>query len=53
VTSAGREVGELRSVLGDRALAVLRLDSLGGALEVGGVGLTVEVPGWARLEAAV
>jgi folate-binding protein YgfZ len=46
----GQEVGEIRSGLGDRALAMLRLDSLkGDGLTAGGTRILPEVPAWMRL----
>jgi folate-binding protein YgfZ len=52
VTQDGREVGTLRSVLGNQALALLRLDALEKTLDADGVALEVRVPEWARLAAA-
>lgn len=53
----GQEVGEIRSGLGDRALAMLRLDSVaagqtGNGLVAGGTRILPEVPGWMRLPPA-
>jgi hypothetical protein len=46
----GQEVGEIRSGLGDRALAMLRLDGMQGAgLTAGGTRILPEVPAWMRL----
>ena len=46
----GQEVGEIRSGLGDRALAMLRLDMLAGdGLTAGGTRILPEVPAWMRL----
>lgn len=47
----GQEVGELRSGLGDRALAMLRLDTVkaGDKLTAGEARLSPEIPGWMRL----
>jgi folate-binding protein YgfZ len=45
----GREVGEIRSGLGDRALAMLRLDVARESLSSGGAKITAEVPDWMRL----
>jgi folate-binding protein YgfZ len=46
----GQEVGEIRSGLGDRALAVLRLDGVqGGGLTAGGTRILPEIPAWMRL----
>jgi hypothetical protein len=36
-------------VRGETGLALLRLAALGQRLQAGGVGLTVRIPGWARL----
>jgi folate-binding protein YgfZ len=53
----GQEVGEIRSGLGDRALAMLRLDALkqdglkGDGLTAGGTRIVPEVPGWMKLPA--
>lgn len=49
----GQEVGEIRSGLGDRALAMLRLDGMkGDGLTAGGTRVLPEVPEWMRLPAA-
>jgi hypothetical protein len=47
----GEEVGELRSGIGDRALAMLRLDAArgGGALTAGDARIVPEIPLWMRL----
>ncbi len=45
----GVEVGTLRSGQGAAALATLRLDSLGAALECGGARLVPRPPAWMRL----
>ena len=47
----GREVGELRSGSGQRALAMLRLDAVkaGQKLTAGEVGILPEIPAWMRL----
>jgi hypothetical protein len=46
----GQEVGEIRSGLGDRALAMLRLDGVAGdGLTAGGTRILPEVPAWMRL----
>ncbi len=45
----GVEVGTLRSGQGSAALATLRLDSLGAALECGGARLVPRPPAWMRL----
>ena len=49
ITSAGREVGEMRSSRDGRGLALLRVDATDHALEAGGIGLTVAIPAWLRL----
>lgn len=47
VALEGREVGEIRSVLGARGLALLRSEALGRAhLEVDGTEIAVELPSW-------
>jgi tRNA-modifying protein YgfZ len=51
ILAGAREVGEMRSGLGSRGLAVLRLDSLDTPLTAGDHPLRVEVPAWARLPA--
>jgi folate-binding protein YgfZ len=45
----GREVGEIRSGLGDRAIAMLQLEAAGAPLSSGGATITAEVPDWMRL----
>jgi folate-binding protein YgfZ len=46
----GQEVGEIRSGLGDRAIAMLRLDGMqGDGLTAGGTRILPEVPAWMRL----
>jgi folate-binding protein YgfZ len=53
VTQNGREVGELRSSAGDRALVLLRLDALDGApLNADGRTLVAERPAWLKLPEA-
>jgi len=53
VLQEGREVGELRSGAGDRALALLRLDALDGApLTADGRTLVAERPAWFKLPEA-
>lgn len=49
----GREVGELRSGSGDRAIAMLQLDAArgGGTLTADGVRIVPEFPAWMRLPA--
>jgi folate-binding protein YgfZ len=50
IFSEAREVGELRSGFGDRALALLRLDALAAAkpLSAAGLTLTPALPAWMR-----
>ncbi len=48
----GQEVGEIRSGSGDRALAMLRLDAMAGALSAGGTRILPETPAWMRLPEA-
>ncbi|MBW8836575.1 MAG: folate-binding protein YgfZ [Burkholderia sp.] len=45
----GKEVGEIRSGSGDRALAMLQLDAARAPLSSGGAKITAEVPDWMRL----
>ena len=46
----GQEVGEIRSGLGDRALAMLRLDGMkSDGLTAGGTRVLPEMPAWMRL----
>jgi folate-binding protein YgfZ len=46
----GQEVGEIRSGLGDRAIAMLRLDGMqGDGLTAGGTRILPEVPAWMKL----
>jgi folate-binding protein YgfZ len=47
----GQDVGELRSVAGERAIAMLRLDAVrgGGALTAAGARIVPEFPAWMRL----
>ncbi|MFI5030633.1 MAG: YgfZ/GcvT domain-containing protein [Reyranellales bacterium] len=47
----GREVGEIRSGLGDRALAMLQLDAAEGPLTAEGATLHVERPAWMQIAA--
>lgn len=50
VTQAGAEVGEMRSGLGARGLALLRLTALGaGRLDCGQARLTPRIPAWMKL----
>lgn len=45
----GREVGEIRSGLGDRAIAMLQLDAARTPLSSAGARIVAEVPAWMRL----
>ena len=45
----GREVGEIRSGLGDRALAMLQLDAAEGPLTAEGATLHAERPAWMQI----
>jgi hypothetical protein len=45
----GREVGEIRSGLGDRALAMLQLEAARAPLSSAGAKVVAEVPDWMRL----
>ena len=47
----GREVGEIRSGLGDRALAMLQLDAAEGPLTAQGATLHAERPDWMQIAA--
>jgi hypothetical protein len=47
----GREVGEIRSGSGDRALAMLQLDAADAPLSSAGAKIVAEVPTWMRLPA--
>jgi folate-binding protein YgfZ len=49
----GREVGEIRSGLGDRAIAMLQLEAARTPLSSGGAKITAEVPQWMRLPESV
>lgn len=49
LTDDGKSAGEVRSGRNGRALALLRLDKLDGALIVAGTRLRPDVPGWVRL----
>jgi folate-binding Fe-S cluster repair protein YgfZ len=54
ITVAGRSVGALGSVRGDRGLAIVRIDKVkdavdaGQPVEAGGVALTLAIPSWAN-----
>ena len=48
----GKEVGEIRSGSGDRALALLRLEARDGALTAGDARIVPEIPEWMRLPPA-
>ncbi|MBS0522917.1 MAG: folate-binding protein YgfZ [Proteobacteria bacterium] len=45
----GREVGEIRSGLGDRAIAMLQLEAARAPLSSAGAKIVAEVPDWMRL----
>ena len=45
----GEEVGEIRSGAGNRALAILRLEALEGALTAGGARVVPQKPAWMKL----
>jgi folate-binding protein YgfZ len=45
----GKEVGEIRSGFGDRAIAMLQIDAAREPLSSGGATIVVEVPDWMRL----
>lgn len=47
----GREVGEIRSGLGNRALAMLQLDAADGPLTANGATLHAERPTWMQIDA--
>jgi folate-binding protein YgfZ len=49
----GREVGEIRSGLGDRALAMLQLEAAHAPLSSAGAKIVAEVPDWMRLPESV
>ena len=51
IEQGGKEVGEVRSVSGDRALALLRVDAAreSGTLMANGARLVAEFPAWMRL----
>jgi hypothetical protein len=44
-----REVGDMRSSLGPRGLAMLRLDALAAELEAAGVAIVPRIPAWMTL----
>ncbi len=54
ITAAGRRIGEIKSVAGHQALALIRIDRLARALGedtpvlAGTTALTFELPAWAR-----
>jgi len=52
ITLDGREVGEIRSGQGDRALAMLQLDARNGSLTAQDARIVPEVPTWMRLPAS-
>ena len=45
----GEEVGEIRSGVGNRALAMLRLEALDGTLTAGGARIVPQKPDWMKL----
>lgn len=45
----GREIGEIRSGLGDRAIAMLQLEAARAPLSSAGAKIVAEVPDWMRL----
>ncbi|OYW07117.1 MAG: folate-binding protein YgfZ, partial [Acidiphilium sp. 37-67-22] len=51
ITDGEREVGTLRTSLGRRGLALLRLDALGSGspLRLDGIALTPDIPSWMTL----
>ncbi|HQT60180.1 MAG TPA: folate-binding protein YgfZ [Acidiphilium sp.] len=49
ITDGEREVGTLRTSLGRRGLALLRLDALGSKLCLDGIALTPDIPSWMTL----
>ncbi len=49
ITDGEREVGTLRTSLGRRGLALLRLDALGSKLRLDGIALTPDIPSWMTL----
>jgi len=53
VMQGEREVGTIRSGLGDRALATVRVEAIGEELASGGARLMAEPPGWMRLAETV
>jgi folate-binding protein YgfZ len=52
ITAGEREVGTLRTSLGRRGLALLRLDALSTPLNLGGIALTPDIPSWMTLPEA-
>ncbi len=46
---AGREIGEIRTALGARALAILRIDALDQPLLAGTIAIKPDIPGWMHL----
>ena len=49
ITAGEREVGTLRTSLGRRGLALLRLDALDARLSLDGIALTPDIPSWMTL----
>jgi tRNA-modifying protein YgfZ len=48
ITHEGREVGTMRSAVGSRGLALVRLDVLGSGLACGNASVTTDAPAWMR-----
>ena len=49
IERAGKDVGEIRSGAGNRALAMLRLEALEGPLTAGGAKIVPQKPDWMKL----
>ena len=45
--------GEVTSIIGDRAMALLRLDRISGDLTLGDVAVEVDMPEWLRPSAEI
>ncbi|OYU71089.1 MAG: glycine cleavage system protein T [Alphaproteobacteria bacterium PA2] len=45
--------GEVRSVIGDRGMALVRLDRISGDLTLGGAGLQLDMPEWLKPSAEI
>ena len=52
IFDGAQEVGEIRSVAGDRGLAFVRLDRLAGELTADGQRVTVQMPDWVKVKDA-